>query len=92
MGGEEITRKVRVSLARSICADFPTSGNKNVVFFSGTGSESFTYFSSSSEKKVIGGWWEVRVTFLLLPFSKNKILTVVRLPILVSPDPIRWKP
>ena len=55
MGGEEITRKVRVCLTRFVCADFPSSGNKNVVFRSGTGSESFTYFSSSSEKKGVGG-------------------------------------
>ena len=54
-GGEEITRKVRMSLTRFVSADFPISGNKNVVFYSGTGSESFTYFSSSSEKKGVGG-------------------------------------
>ena len=53
-GGEEITRKVRVSLTRFVPADFPISGNKNVVFHSVTGSESFTYFSSSS-KKGVGG-------------------------------------
>ena len=50
MGGEEITRKVRVSLTRFVCADFPASGNKNVVFRSGTGGEYFTYFSSSDKK------------------------------------------
>ena len=52
MGGEEITRKVRVSLTRFVCADFPASGNKNVVFRSGTGGEYFTYFSSSDKKSV----------------------------------------
>ena len=54
-GGEEITRKVRMSLTRFVSTDFPISGNKNVVFYSGTGSKSFTYFSSSSEKKGVGG-------------------------------------
>lgn len=53
-GGEEITRKVRVSLTRFVPADFPISGNKNVVFHSVTGSESFTYFSSSSKKDAGG--------------------------------------
>ena len=58
MGGEEITRKVRVSLTRFVCADFPASGNKNVVFRSGTGGEYFTYFSSSDKKSVcVWGLW-----------------------------------
>ena len=52
MGGEEITRKVRVSLTRFVPADFHISGNKNVVFRSGTGGEYFTYFSSSDKKSV----------------------------------------
>ena len=43
-----------MSLTRFVPADFPISGNKNVVFHSVTGSESFTYFSSSS-KKGVGG-------------------------------------
>ena len=53
--GEEITKKVRVSLTRFVPADFHISGNKNVVFCSVTERESFTYFSSSSEKKGVGG-------------------------------------
>ena len=52
---KESSKKIRVSLTRFVPADFPISGNKNVVFRSGTGSESFTYFSSSSEKKGVGG-------------------------------------
>ena len=54
MGGEEITRKVKVSLARSVCADFPTSG-KMLSFVLEQGVNLSHIFLLLQRRRLLGG-------------------------------------